>query len=256
MITTNKFTQLHQEQLKFTSFVTSPFNAESDFSAINRQFEDKPVDDLLAWALSMFGDKVAQVTSFGPTGLVILDHLARLSPGIRIITLDTEFLFDETYALWEEIQRRYPVQLDIRRPALSPEAQAKKYGSKLWQVSANWCCYLRKVLPLDEALQGLEGWITGLRRDQATTRNQLSLVAWDAKYDLVKISPLASWARGQVWSYILDHKIPYNTLHDQGYASIGCSHCTRPTSNADDERSGRWHGQQKTECGIHVLSFQ
>jgi phosphoadenosine phosphosulfate reductase len=250
MIATDETPQLRYDQFNFS--ISSPFNAQSDFSHINNYFEQRSMNELLQWSLSTFGDKVAQVTSFGPTGMVVLDHLAKLSPGIRIITLDTEFLFDETYALWEEVQRRYPIQLDIRRPALSPEAQAKKYGPKLWQVSPNWCCYLRKVLPLDDVMQGLAAWITGLRRDQSTTRAHLALVGWDAKYDVVKINPLANWTRSQVWSYILEHKVPYNSLHDQGYASIGCTHCTQPTTDMADERSGRWQGNQKTECGIHL----
>jgi phosphoadenosine phosphosulfate reductase len=249
MMVTKETPQLDYNRWEFSS--SSPFSAKTDFGDINRRFEKGSIDELLQWTLSTFGDKVAQVTSFGPTGMVILDHLARLSPGIRIITLDTQFLFDETYALWDEVQRRYPIRLEIHRPELTPEAQAKKYGPRLWQVSPNWCCYLRKVLPLDEVLHGLDAWFTGLRRDQSTTRSILPLVAWDAKYDLVKISPLAQWSRGQVWSYILEHKLPYNALHDQGYTSIGCTHCTRPATNTADERSGRWLGFQKTECGIH-----
>ena len=250
MIAAAEATQLHHDQLN--QAVLSLFNARTDFSPINRHFEARSIDNLLQWALSIFGDRVAQVTSFGPTGMVILDHLAKVSPGIRVITLDTEFLFDETYALWEEVQRRYAIKLEIHRPSLSPEAQARTYGARLWQISPNWCCYLRKVIPLDEVLQGLDAWLTGLRRDQSTTRAHMPLVGWDSKYNLVKINPLANWTRGQVWNYILEHKVPYNRLHDQGYASIGCTHCTRPTTNVADERSGRWQGYQKTECGIHL----
>lgn len=250
MIATGEKTQLHCDQLNFSA--RSPFNAQSDFSHLNHHFEARSLDDLLQWALSTFGDKVAQVTSFGPTGMVVLDRLAKLSPGIRVITLDTQFLFDETYQLWAEVQRRYPIQLDIRRPSLTPEAQAQKYGSELWRHSPDQCCYLRKVIPLQNVLQGLEAWLTGLRRDQSPSRADLSLVTWDGKYGLVKINPLASWTRNQVWSYILEHKVPYNTLHDQGYASVGCTHCTQPTPNVADERSGRWQGHQKIECGIHL----
>jgi phosphoadenosine phosphosulfate reductase len=249
MVTSEDQAQLEYNQL---NFFTSPFNARTDFSDINCRFESGSLNDLLDWSLVTFGDKVAQVTSFGPTGMVILDHLAKLSPGIRIITLDTHFLFDETYTLLEEVQRRYPIQLDIRRPSLSPEDQARKYGPKLWQVSPNWCCYLRKVLPLDETLRDLDAWFTGLRRDQSTTRAYVPFIGWDSKYNMVKINPLAGWTRSQVWGYILEHKVPYNRLHDQGYASIGCTHCTHPTHNSEDERAGRWQGYQKTECGIHL----
>ena len=252
MMTTTESIPYSIKQLSFST--SSPFNAESNFEAINCYFENRSLEDLLNWSLGTFGDRVAQVTSFGPTGMVILEHLARLSPGIRVITLDTQFLFDETYALLEEVQRRYPITLDIRRPVLTPARQEQIYGPELWATNPDKCCQLRKVIPLQEILAGLDAWYTGLRRDQSSTRTQLPLLSWDAKYDLVKINPLAHWSRGQVWSYILEQNIPYNSLHDNGYASIGCTHCTLPNSNQADERSGRWHNRQKTECGIHVAS--
>ena len=230
----------------------SRFNIETDFTQINHHLENASLEVLLQWGLDTFGDKVAQVTSFGPTGMVILDHLAHLNPGMRIITVDTNFLFSETYDLWNEVQRRYSIKLDVRRSALNPTMQSHLHGSRLWENDPNLCCYLRKVVPLQDVLRGLNGWFTGLRRDQSSTRSDIPLVAWDAKFDLVKINPLAGWTRSRVWNYVVEHKLPYNTLHDQGYASIGCSHCTKPTVTITDERSGRWMGQQKVECGIHL----
>jgi phosphoadenosine phosphosulfate reductase len=250
MLATGTNIQFSTASLSFSG--PSPFNAQTDFSAVNHYFADRPLEELLQWSLAVFGDKVSQVTSFGPTGMVILDQLAKLSPGIRIITIDTGFLFEETYALWEEVQRRYAINLDIRRSDISPAKQAQRYGSELWSRDPDQCCALRKVLPIQEVLQELAAWITGLRRDQSSTRSHLPLVMWDTKYNLVKLNPLADWTKGQVWSYILKHKVPYNPLHDQGYTSIGCTHCTRPASNLADERSGRWQGRTKTECGIHI----
>ena len=218
---------------------------------LNHYFSERSVDDLLTWSLTTFGDQMAQVTSFGPTGMVILDHLAKLNPGVRIITIDTGFLFDETYDLLEKVQRRFDIQLDIRRPRLTPTVQKKIYHPELWHVNPDLCCHVRKVVPLKDVLYGLEAWLTGLRRDQAPTRAKLPLLSWDAKYELVKLNPLAHWTRGQVWQYILEHNLPYNPLHDQGFASIGCTHCTRPSTSMN-ERSGRWQGSQKIECGIHL----
>lgn len=246
MVTPSETIQV-TEELKF-----SYFNQDTDFSSLNFEFEKHSLDELLQWSLSVYGDRLAQVTSFGPTGMVILDHLARLSPGIRIVTLDPHFLFDETYTLMEEVQRRYPITLDVRKPSISPQTQVETYGEKLWATDPDRCCYLRKVVPLQQVLQDLDAWLTGLRRDQASTRANLPLIGWDNKYDLVKINPLADWTREQVWKYIVEHKVPYNSLHDQGYASIGCVHCTHPTTQPDDERSGRWKGRQKIECGIHA----
>ncbi len=227
-----------------------PFEAASDYEAMNRHFEARPLDELLLWAVATFSPKVALVTSFGPTGMVVLDRLAKLSPGFRVITLDTDFLFEETYALRERVQRSYPIQLEIRKSNLTPAMQAQVYQPQLWQVNPDQCCHLRKVIPLTEAMTGLDAWLTGLRRDQSATRAAAPLVTWDSRNNLVKINPLANWTRSQVWGYLLENNVPYNHLHDQGYASIGCTHCTQP-AHAADERSGRWQGSSKVECGIH-----
>ncbi|MDX1523215.1 MAG: phosphoadenylyl-sulfate reductase [Anaerolineae bacterium] len=242
----------HRAIQQLELFSVAAFDATTDYESINQEFNNRSLEDLLTWSLAIFGDKLVQVTSFGPTGMVILEHLARLSPGIRIVTIDTGFLFDETYALWETVQRRYPIQLDVRRAALSPAIQARIHPSALWQVNPDLCCHIRKVEPITEVLHQAEAWLTGLRRDQSRTRAKLPLIAWDQKYGLVKLNPLAHWTRGQVWGYILEHNIPYNSLHDQGFASIGCTHCTRATTQATDERSGRWQGREKTECGLHI----
>jgi phosphoadenosine phosphosulfate reductase len=249
MILTSEQTQIACGRITLLS--TSPFSAETDFDEINQYFAGRPLDDLLAWSLSTFGAKASLVTSFGPTGMVILDHLAKLSPGVKVITIDTDFLFEETYALRERVQRRYPIQLEIRKSALTPAMQAQIYQPQLWQINPDLCCHIRKVLPLSEVLTGLEAWLTGLRRDQASTRAELPVVTWDTKNNLVKINPLANWTRSQVWTYLLENDVPYNHLHDLGYASIGCTHCTGPTHNTADEREGRWQGQSKVECGMH-----
>lgn len=227
------------------------FSKETDFAALNTYFAERSLDDLLVWGIATFGKQVALVTSFGPTGMVVLDRLAQLNPGLKVITIDTDFLFEETYSLRERVQRRYPIQLEIRKSVLTPVMQAQVYQPQLWQINPDLCCHLRKVVPLGEALTGLSAWFTGLRRDQSGTRAAIPLITWDNKYHLVKINPLANWTRSQVWSYLLDNDVPYNHLHDQGYNSIGCIHCTSPATNPDDERSGRWAGTGKVECGIH-----
>ncbi len=250
MLMTEEKTRTTIQSLTFSE--SSPFDADTDFTALNRHFETRSLEDILSWSLDVFGDAVAQVTSFGPSGMVILHHLAQINPGCRIITIDTDFLFDETYALWETVQRKYGITIEVHRSTLSPQMQAQQIAPNLWQSNPDHCCFLRKVVPLKEALAGLNAWFTGLRRDQSDTRANLPLILWDNKYQLVKINPLAGWTREQVWATIVQHNIPYNPLHDQGYASIGCVHCTIPATNPADERSGRWHGSAKTECGIHV----
>ncbi|NJN83180.1 MAG: phosphoadenylyl-sulfate reductase [Caldilineaceae bacterium] len=164
------------------------------------------------------------------------------------------FLFPETYDLWRTIERRFPIELVVRRSTVSPLTQAREHGQNLWTVDPDRCCNIRKVVPLREALQGLDAWITGIRRDQSSTRSKASLLGWDARHELVKVNPLAHWSGEQVWRYIRQHDLPYNNLHDQGYSSIGCAQCTRPSADLQDERSGRWFGQQKLECGIHYAT--
>ncbi len=222
-----------------------------DLAALNSRLEAMSLTDFLAWSLESFGAQIAHVTSFGPSGVVILDHLLRLQPAVRVITLDTQFLFAQTYALWQRIEQHYAIRIEIIRPPLTPLEQEQQYGANLWELEPDICCNVRKVQPLAAALKGLDGWYTGIRRDQGSTRVGIQLMAWDLRYQLFKLSPLASWTRQEVWQYIRDHDIPYNQLHDEGYTSIGCTHCTRPPANGDDERSGRWLGRQKTECGLH-----
>ena len=223
----------------------------TELDVLNSSLEGLSLTDFLRWSLDTFGEKIAHVTSFGPSGVVILDHLLRIKPNARVITLDTQFLFEETYDLWQNIERRYAIRIEVIRPKLSPAEQERQHGANLWELEPDACCSIRKVQPLAGALDGLDGWYTGIRRDQAGQRSSTQLVAWDLRYNLFKLSPLASWSKQQVWSYIRDNDVPYNRLHDQGYSSIGCTHCTRPPANVNDERSGRWMGKQKTECGLH-----
>jgi phosphoadenosine phosphosulfate reductase len=223
----------------------------AELDTLNSRLEELSLTEFLRWSLDAFGETIAHVTSFGPSGVVILDHLLRIKPNARVITLDTQFLFEDTYDLWQDIERRYAIGIEVVRPKLSPEEQERQYGANLWELEPDTCCAIRKVQPLAEALQGLDGWYTGIRRDQAGQRSDTQLVAWDLRYNLFKLSPLAGWTKQQVWKYIRDNDVPYNRLHDQGYTSIGCTHCTRPPVNVDDERSGRWTGKQKTECGLH-----
>jgi phosphoadenosine phosphosulfate reductase len=223
----------------------------AELQQLNARLEALSLSDFLRWSLDTFGEKIAHVTSFGPSGVVILDHLLRLKPNARVLTIDTQFLFGETYDLWQSIERRYAIGIEVIRPKITPQEQEKQYGANLWELEPDVCCDVRKVQPLAGALAGLDGWYTGIRRDQSGARTSTQLLAWDLRYNLFKLSPLANWTRQQVWKYIRDNDVPYNALHDGGYTSIGCTHCTRPAAAADDERSGRWAGKQKTECGLH-----
>ncbi|MGH9823125.1 MAG: phosphoadenylyl-sulfate reductase, partial [Blastocatellia bacterium] len=149
------------------------------------------------------------------------------------------------------IQKRYGIEIRAVRTGLTPEMQEQLYGPKLWAREPDRCCLLRKVEPLKAALRGAAAWVTAIRRDQTLERSGAAAVEWDARWGLVKVNPLVGWTRREVWKYILQNGVPYNPLYDRGYASIGCLHCTRPVSDGEDERAGRWSGQRKTECGLH-----
>jgi len=205
----------------------------------------------LRWGLSQFGQSLALASSFGAEDVVLIDMASRLSK-FRVFTLDTDFLFPETYALIDAIEARYAVQVERTRSELTPEAQAAQYGPALWASRPDACCQLRKVEPLKKKLAGLAAWVTGVRRDQAPTRANTRKLEWDAKFGLVKLNPLADWTSSQVWDYIRENNVPYNPLHDRDYPSIGCTYCTRPVQPGEDPRAGRWSGFNKTECGLHI----
>ncbi len=225
---------------------------DTTVQALNRRFRDAPPEDVLAWAAAEFGDGAALTCSFGGSaGMVLLDMIARQRLPIAVIFLDTDLLFPETYALVAEVERRYGLPIIRQRPALSLEDQARLHGPALYNRDPDRCCAIRKVAPLAEALRPYQAWISGIRREQTAQRAATEPVAWNAKYGLLKLSPLAAWSARQVWAYIGAHDVPYNPLLDQGYPSLGCAPCTCPAS-ADNPRGGRWNGFARTECGIHT----
>jgi phosphoadenosine phosphosulfate reductase len=207
---------------------------------------------LVAFALEQFSPKVAIASSFGAEDVVLIHLAAQTGREFRVFTLDTDFLFPETYTLIDEVERLYHIRVERTRPRLTPEQQAQEFGAALWSREPDQCCSIRKVAPLTQKLSELDAWITGIRRDQAPTRANARKLDWDSKFGLVKANPLADWTWDQVWEYIRVHQVPYNPLHDQNYPSIGCTYCTRPVQAGEDPRAGRWSGFQKTECGLHA----
>lgn len=230
------------------------FNNPAYLRELNAELSALPLSAFLRWAVETFDRGLVQVTSLGPSGIVILDHLLQIAPEVAVVTIDTDFLFPETYALIETIQDHYAVELDVRRAGLSPEQQTEMYGPRLWEHEPDVCCHVRKVTPLADALAGRTAWISGLRRDQSPVRADTLLADWDHRHNLVKLNPLARWNGARVWHYIHKHNLPYNRLHDRNYRSIGCTHCTLAVS-AGDERAGRWQGGVKTECGLHINPY-
>ena len=209
-------------------------------------------EETLAWAFSTYGDRVALATGMGVEGMALLDIAWRLNPEVRVFTGDTEFLFPETYDLMDRVEERYGIRIERLYADLSPEEQERVYGKALWARDPDQCCNLRKVEPLRSKLATLDAWVTAIRRDQTSARASIKKVDWDAKFNLIKISPLADWTREKVWSHVVRNHVPYNPLHDRNYPSIGCMHCTRAVQPGEDQRAGRWSGFGKNECGLHA----
>lgn len=225
--------------------------SEETLIQLQEQFEKSHPGEVLEWAAEHYRDRLAVVTSFQPTGIVTLHMLSEIAPNTPVITLDTGFLFPETHNVIDEMENRFRLNLHRVKPQLTVPQQTVKYGGALWESDPNLCCRLRKSLPLEKALTGYEAWIAGLRRDQSPTRANTPIVKWDEKRGMMKLSPFATWTEEMVWTYIDMYDLPYNQLHDVGYPSIGCYHCTQPAQDLDDTRSGRWTKHAKTECGIH-----
>ena len=213
-------------------------------------------EEIVAWTLRRFaGQSLAVSTSFGMEGCALIDMVARHDVPLPVIYLDTMFFFPETYALRDRMIARYPrLRFENRGTTLTPEAQAERFGPELWRRDPDRCCALRKVEPMRQALAGVDVWITGLMRSQGGERATLRELQWNETYRLVQVNPLAGWDRRRVWDYVLAHDVPYNELHERGYPTLGCTHCTvavADTGPRDYTRAGRWAGTDKTECGLH-----
>jgi phosphoadenosine phosphosulfate reductase len=210
-------------------------------------------EQVLQWSFDTFGEGVAISSAFGAEGMVLIDIASHVSPNFRLFTLDTEFLFPETYNLMDQVEQKYGITIERVFPLNSPEEQERAYGTALWQSNPDQCCNLRKVEPLRRKLSELQAWITSIRRDQTSFRARAGKVEWDEKFGLVKVNPIADWNSKQVWQYIREHDVPFNALHERNYPSIGCTHCTRAVRPGEDPRAGRWAGSSKTECGLHII---
>lgn len=226
-----------------------------DVKHLSAEFETVSVGEIVRWAWEELGPRVEMSTAFGATGVVLIDIVQKEVPELPIFTIDTGYLFQETLELKARVERRYAIEIETLHPKLSVEEQDEKFGVALYGRNPGKCCAMRKVEPMQRKLTELDGWITGIRRDQSSKRSRTGILetyqVGSAEY-ILKVNPMASWTRKDVWDYILMHEIPYNPLMDQGYSSLGCWPCTEKTAAGGEERSGRWVGTSKDECGIHT----
>lgn len=229
------------------SFITSRYLDE-----LNEDFEAASVEHVLRWCIALFGKGASLGTAFGPSGLMMMDIALKIDPDIDIYYLDTHFLFRETHEQIKRAERHFGRTFRRIEPFISIARQEEKFGPNLYYKNPNECCKLRKVYTQIHALKDSAAWITSIRRDQSPTRADTPIVSWNAKFNVVKISPMARVTGERVWDYVREHDLPYNELHDRQYPSVGCWPCTQPVAAGEDERAGRWQGMEKTECGLQT----
>ena len=204
---------------------------------VERAHRELAAEEVLAQAVERHHPRLIMACSFQKEESVLIDMLMAIEPSARVFTIDTGALFPDTYDVWRKLEDRYDLRVEV--------FDASSMNGP-W--SAENCCGPRKVAALDRALEGVDAWITGIRREQSPTRADAPKEEWDGARGVRKYNPLADWSVDDVWRYVHEHDLPYHPLHNRGYDSIGCAPCTLPGSGRD----GRWAGQAKTECGLHV----
>ena len=215
-----------------------------------RELDGAPALEIVRWAVEALS---SNITVAGSMQDAVLPHLvSQVLPGVDVLFLQTGYHFAQTLSTRDAVARTLPITVVEALPRQSVAEQDAEFGARLHERDPNLCCFMRKVDPLARALEPYAGWVTGVRRDEAPTRAGTLVVGWDDKHDMVKVNPLATWTADDVEAYQVEHGLARNPLVAQGYPSIGCEPCTRRVAPGEDPRSGRWAGNDKTECGIHT----
>jgi len=232
-------------------------NACSLVKELNQQFKDRSAVEILDYFIRNYKEKIGFSTSLGAEDQVITQIISSIDPDVYIFTLDTGRMFQETYDLMALTQQRYKVHIKTCFPdKQAVEEMVDNNGINLFYESIQnrkLCCQIRKIEPMKKALEHVDFWISGLRREQSVTRHKFSLFEWDNLHKKIKINPIINWNSDDLWDYIRQNNIPYNTLHDKGFPSIGCQPCTRAVEHGEDIRAGRWwwENPEMKECGLH-----
>lgn len=222
-------------------------------------FENYSGEEIIRWAFDEFGDRAAIGTSLQHTGMVQIDLAHRHHDDVRVFTVDTERLHEETYEFYQTVQDHYDLELDIYRP--DPDEvneMVEQHGEYLFfdsREKQQLCCNIRKQHPFNRAVKSTDVWISGLRRDQSEQRKNTpkAQISMEAGREVLKLAPLADWTEDDIWEYIEEHDVPYNPLFDEGYKTISCRICTTPVQPGEDKRAGRWRwfNEHDKECGLH-----
>ena len=231
-----------------------------DLDALNAGFEAAQPQQVVEWAAKQFGRDAVMSSSFGADSAVLLHMATRVLPAIRIVMVDTGYLFPETHAFMEELRQRLDLNVWVYRTHNDPITYLQRAGEgdPHWRKDIEACCAANKIEPFVRAMRQLKpaAWLRGVRRDQARTRQAMSFVEWDKRYGCYAVSPLLNWTPRDIHYYLKQHDLPYHPLREKNYVSIGCNpeSCTQPVQLGQDPRSGRWAGKDKLECGINVTN--
>jgi phosphoadenylyl-sulfate reductase (thioredoxin) len=221
------------------------------------ELDHLPAEEVLAWGIRTFGDRFAISTSFQKSGMVIVDLAAKISAKVRVITLDTGRLPEETHTMMDMVRNRYGIRIEVATPdPFEVQAMVKQHGANLFygdEALRKLCCHVRKTRPLEWKLRQMSAYAVGLRRLTSESRNEVHKAERD-HMGLIKLSPIADWTKQDIEDYTARHSVPVHPLYEKGYTSIGCAPCTRPTEKGEDERAGRWWWELAAdkECGLHV----
>ena len=231
-----------------------------DLPTLNDMFERSAPEKIVNWAVAQFGADLVMTSSFGAESALLLHMATRLMPDIRIIMIDTGYLFPETWRHMEALRRRLDLNVWVYRTRNDPIAWLHHAGEEnpSWRKDVDACCAANKIEPMERAMRELSprAWLRGIRRNQAQTRQNAAFVEWSPRYNCHAVSPLLNWTGREIHGYMKKHDLPFHPLYEKGYLSIGCNplSCTRPVQAGDDPRSGRWAEAQKVECGINLIN--
>jgi phosphoadenosine phosphosulfate reductase len=232
-----------------------------DLPELNAIFERATPQKIVEWAIAQWGDDVVTTSSFGAESALMIHLATQVKPDIKIVMIDTGYLFPETWQHMEALRARFNLNVWVYRTKNDPIAWLKEHGEgdPAWRNDVDQCCAANKNEPMERAMRELrpKAWLRGIRRNQADTRKAAQFVEWFARYDTYAVSPLLNWSTKDIYQYMKQHDLPYHPLYEKGYASIGCSpaRCTRAIQAGEDPRAGRWSGTGKVECGVNLSSL-
>jgi phosphoadenosine phosphosulfate reductase len=235
--------------------------AQLDLTEINAMFANSSSQKIVDWTIEKWGDEAVMTSSFGAESALMIHLAIQRKPDIKIIMVDTGYLFPETWQHMERLRNRFNLNVWVYRTKSDPIAWLVEHGETDPAIRKDdkKCCAVNKEEPMTRAMLDLKpkAWLRGIRGDQADTRSATRFMAWDARYNLYAVSPIRDWSTKQIYQYMKQHDLPYHPLYEKGYPSIGCNplSCTRAISAGEDPRAGRWSGKGKVECGIHLGSL-